>query len=71
MTNLHPTLLSRALDADDLDDACRLIQDALGITDGDIAGQCLSEYAEKWATMTRQVRQRVLADWLRTETLFA
>jgi hypothetical protein len=38
------SILSKALATDDLDEAVKLIQDALGINTGDVAGVVLSGY---------------------------
>jgi hypothetical protein len=65
------SLLTEALDAQSLDEAIEPIMDALNLTTGDVAGQTVGEYESKWATMTREQRQRALSDWLRAEMLYA
>lgn len=62
------TLLGRALAADDVDDACRLLQDALGITDGGIAGQCMGSLDDgEWKNASKASRSGWLSAWLRAE----
>ena len=62
-------ILSKALKAESADEAARIVQDALGITDGSIASMFF-EPAE-WPTLPRYKRRRVMAEWLRAEINYA
>ncbi len=58
-------LLRRAVAVDDLDVAIKPIQDALGITDGDVAGNYFS--GGTWEGSTRAGRAMLLAGWITLE----
>jgi hypothetical protein len=66
MTNV----LRQALTCDDLDESCRLIQDALGITDGGVAAQAFSGRTN-WAELTIEGRAELLRDYLIAELAYA
>ncbi len=53
---------------DDLDDACRHIQDAFASTDGGIAGLFATELEDgKWPTMATDDRAKWLTRWITHE----
>lgn len=62
----HRNLLDRALDCATDDEACGLIQDALGIEDGGIASYSLPA---EWPA-DRHGRALALREWLGNELLF-
>jgi hypothetical protein len=67
-------LLQTALQAQTLDDAVRPIQDALGITDGGVAGNVFSglpEGVDSWPTLSEDERRRWLGEWLRAEAMYS
>jgi hypothetical protein len=68
-------LLARALREPDLDRACELIQDALDITDGGVAGLVFSALPEdgdgSWPTLSVEARGRYLSEWLHAEIVHA
>jgi hypothetical protein len=66
MTNI----LTRALQSNDPDESCRLIQDALGITTGDVAAQCFSGI-DNWDVLPLPERGKVIAAWLKSEVIHA
>lgn len=59
-------LLERAAQLDSVDQAALLIQTALGITTGDLAGLHLDE-PRRWRRIDPATRLRQLAAWLRAE----
>jgi hypothetical protein len=59
MTNL----LEQAINCDDGYRAAKIIQDALGIESDDVANFC---FPKKWPE-DREVRARIIGDWLQTE----
>jgi len=59
-------ILQAAIECDSDDAAALLIQDALGITDGGVAGYC---FPKNWPDNPHQ-RALVIADWLATELRF-
>jgi uncharacterized protein HemY len=62
MTNL----LEQAISCDDGDRAAKLIQDALGIESDDVVNYC---FPKNWPE-DREVRARIIGDWLQTETRY-
>lgn len=61
MTNL----LTKAIATDDVDQAAKIIQDALGIADGGLAGVYLEP--DRWPEMDSMDRAGALSLWLRAE----
>ena len=61
-------LLERAAMMDSVDAAAKLIQDALGITDGSLAGDCLT-WPERWAKLAPWKRLDMIGNWLRAEAM--
>lgn len=59
-------LLERAAQLDSVDQAAKLLQDALGITTGDLAGLHLDEQ-RRWGRIDPATRLSQLATWLRAE----
>ena len=62
MTNL----LELAINCDDGDRAARIIRDALGIESDEVADYC---FPKTWP-VDREVRARIIGNWLQTETEF-
>jgi len=62
MTNL----LEQAISCDDADRATKLIQDALGIESDDVVNYC---FPKIWPA-DREVRARIIGDWLQTEARY-
>jgi len=62
MTNL----LEQAINCDDADRAAKIIQDALGIENDDVANYC---FPKTWPD-DREVRARIIGNWLQTEVQF-
>lgn len=61
-------VIGSAASHSNLDDACREVQDAFGITDGGIAGMYFSgPEGEEWPTATHERREEMLRAWLRLE----
>lgn len=63
-------LLTRAIYTADIDAACLLVQDALGITDGGLAGMVLPG-PDEWKAAVPEVRQTWLGEWLHAEVIHA
>lgn len=63
-------LLTRALHTADIDEAFKMIQDALGITDGGVAGM-VSPEPDEWKDATPESRQTWLCEYLKFEVLYA
>jgi hypothetical protein len=61
-------LLERAAMMDSVDAAAKLIQDALGIADGGLAGDYLT-WPERWAKLAPWKRLDMIGNWLRGEAL--
>lgn len=69
-----PTLLDQAIANDDQDEAIKLIADALGITEGDVAGQVFSgpdNDSAAWRSGSIDWRKRQIGKWLNAECLYA
>ena len=62
MTNL----LEQAIGCDDGDQAAKLIQDALGVESDDVVNYC---FPKNWPE-DREVRARIIGDWLQTEARY-
>jgi hypothetical protein len=62
MTNL----LERAINTDDGNRAAKLIQNALGIESNEVANYC---FPKTWPK-DRELRARIIGDWLRAEARF-
>jgi hypothetical protein len=62
-----PNKLTEALLADTADDAARIIQDALGITDGGPAGIC---FPDEWPVESYK-RAAIITRWLGVEISYA
>ena len=62
MTNL----LEQAINTDDGNRAAKLIQNALGIESDDVANYC---FPKAWPK-DRELRTRIIGDWLQTEARF-
>jgi hypothetical protein len=62
MTNL----LEQAIACDDADRAAKIIQDALGIESDDVVNYC---FPKNWPG-DREVRARIIGDWLQTEARY-
>lgn len=68
------TLIRRAIAAPTLDAAVRMIQDAIGITTGDVAAQVFSGLPfgdDTWPDLTPVARAQWLSEYLRVEALHA
>ena len=63
-------ILEQAINCNNMDNACALIQGALGITDGGVAAYVMPR-DEGWPKMDRDQRGRALAAWLRAELQYA
>jgi len=72
------TSLTSALQAatrrDGLDEACRILQDALGVTDGGLAGVCFSDLDDQpedggqtWKDISLSERRARLTSYLKSE----
>jgi len=65
--------LNAAHQTDDLDEACKLIQDVLGVTDGSLAGAVFSDLDDdpnsenSWQSMSKIDRCRRLVGYIRSE----
>lgn len=65
-------LITQAAAHDDLDDACRVIQCAIGQTDGGIAGVEFSDIQnEGWTPLPMEERIKRMGNYLRIERLYA
>ena len=62
MTNL----LEQAISCDDSDQAAKMIQHALGIESDDVLNYT---FPKDWPT-DREVRARIIGDWLQTEARY-
>jgi hypothetical protein len=62
MTNL----LEQAINCDDGDRAAKIIQSALGIESADVANYC---FPKTWPA-DREVRARIIGNWLQAEAQF-
>ena len=62
MTNL----LEQAINTDDGDHAAKLIQNALGIENDEVANYC---FPKTWP-QDREQRARIIGDWLRAEVRY-
>jgi len=72
-TNLK-TALQAAVDMDGLDDACRTIQDLLGVDDGGLAGVMFSEldddpssHENSWKGLSKSERRARLVSYIKSE----
>lgn len=64
----YSRLACAAASEDDLDDACRIIQDAMGQTDGGVAGIVFSDIEpEEWPHLPITERQRRMEEYAMTE----
>jgi hypothetical protein len=64
------TLIRRALRTNDIDAALKPLQDALGITEGDVAGVFFSrDTLTQWTVGDLYARAALLAQYLRLECL--
>ena len=67
--------LQAAVRHDDLDDACRILQDSMGITDGGLASVCLSDLVDNdpeddspsWKDLSTQERHDRLVSYVKSE----
>jgi hypothetical protein len=59
--------IATAVAMNDLDDACRHLQNIAGITDGGVAGMCFSDINFDWASATLGDREVKIRGWLQTE----
>jgi hypothetical protein len=59
-------LLEQAINSNDSDVAAKIIQDALGIENDDVANYCIPK---TWPE-DRERRARIIGDWLRAEARF-
>ena len=65
-------VLSWAIRCSDLDEACRIVQDALKIKDGGVASMAFSGLGDKkWADCTPDQRKTLLGKWLQLEAAYA
>ena len=69
--------LHQAVQKDNIDEACGLLQTSLGVTDGGVAGVCFSDVAVHpeedgidWAALDVLTRHRRLCDYIKTELNF-
>lgn len=69
--------LRQAVQKDNIDEACGLLQTSLGVTDGGVAGVCFSDVAVDpeedgidWAALDALTRHRRLCDYIKTELNF-
>jgi hypothetical protein len=68
------TIITRALHTRELHEAVRLLQDALGITTGDVAAHAFSglpEGDDSWPKLSVDERRRWIADYLGAEVFHA
>ena len=63
-------VIERAIECPDESQAAAMIQQALGITTGDVAAYSLPK-DEYWARYDREQRAAALAEWLGNECRFA
>ena len=63
-------ILAQALGMENADNAVALIQNALQIADGDVAGYSMPK-TECWPRMDRAARAYALAEWLSNELRYA
>jgi uncharacterized protein HemY len=59
-------LLEQAISCNDGDQAAKIIQNALGIESDDVVNYC---FPKNWPT-DREVRARIIGDWLQTEARY-
>jgi hypothetical protein len=59
--------IAAAIQMDDLDAACRHLQDIAGITDGGVASVCFRDINFDWKTADRASREQRIRAWLQTE----
>lgn len=64
-------LITKALMTEDLDAALVLLQDALGIKDGGLAGMMFSGMEVPWNLMPLDARTERLAEYLKMEAIYA
>lgn len=64
----YSRLAHQAADCEDLDSACRIIQDAMGQTDGGVAGVVFSDLeSEDWPEMPIQEKRRRMEEYALAE----
>lgn len=64
--------LAQALSSSDLDKTLRILQAALGITTGDVAGVCFSaKDRETYAALAPNLRPSFILSWLSLEMVYA
>lgn len=69
---MRPEVLRRAIKMDGLDTAVALVQGALCITTGDVAGQFFSGVPDDhWQKLDAHGRAELLGDYIKTECLYA
>lgn len=65
-------MLQAAARIDDLDEACRSVQDAVGIDDGGVAGMHFGgQYEDDWPTADYWYRLQMLREWVDLEKVYA
>lgn len=63
--------IKSAVACDDLDEACRFIQGALGVTDGGVAGMYFSgPQGDSWETLSRDDRLDAMRSYIASEVLW-
>jgi hypothetical protein len=70
MTYQHYALIDAAAMQETFSDAARLIQDAIGQTDGGIAGM-FTNLVETWGDLSIEEKRQGLADYVKTEKAFS
>lgn len=67
-TDTMRSIIGNAAGCDDLDDACRLIQDFFGQTDGGVAGMHFGDHiTEMWSKLSRELRLELLLEYAKSE----
>jgi len=62
--------IPHAASKNDLDEACLILQDILGVTDGGVAAMCFSGTSDDWFNWSQSLRVAALEDYLRTEIIW-
>jgi hypothetical protein len=63
--------IAKAIELDELDDACRYLMEIAGISTGDVAGMCFGNLDFNCAKADAAERERHIRSWLRTERQYA
>lgn len=68
------TVLHQVVHTNDLEGAFRILQDALGIKSGDVAGQFFSRHElqnEKWVKLSPHARADIVSAYLAIEAMYS